>query len=107
MNVQEIRDQIMIDIRNQIPENIRIKSAYPNPFNPAINVNYSLSKPGNITLKIISISGTEICKILYDQQSAGEHTFRWNPEQYIASGVYIFSISSEYSSANRKLLYIK
>lgn len=96
-----------IDESNQMPENLRIKSAYPNPFNPAINVNYSLSKPGNITLKIISISGTEVCKILYDQQSAGEHIFRWKPEQYIASGVYFFSIASPYSSANRKLLYIK
>jgi len=92
---------------NQIPEKLLIKSAYPNPFNSAINVHYAISISGDIRLEIISIDGTEVFQKLYAQQGAGEQIFRWKPEHYISSGVYFLSITSAFSSANTKLLYIK
>ena len=96
-----------IDDLNQIPEKLLIKSAYPNPFNSAINVHYAISISGDIRLEIISIDGTEVFQKLYAQQGAGEQIFRWKPEHYISSGVYFLSITSAFSSANTKLLYIK
>mgnify|MGYP001166267320 FL=1 len=96
-----------IDDLIQIPKKLLISSAYPNPFNSAINVHYAISISGDIRLDIISIDGTEVFQKLYAQQGTGEHIFRWKPECYISSGVYFLSITSAYSSVNTKLLYIK
>ena len=95
-----------IDESFQMPENLHIKSAYPNPFNPTVNINYTLSKPGDITLKIYAVNGVQVFENSFDQ-AMGKHEFRWHPENHISSGIYIFSIASNHSIVNRKLVYIK
>ena len=96
-----------IDESFQMPKKMHIKSAYPNPFNSAVNIHYTLSNPRDITLKIFSINGTQILKESFPQQTVGKHVFRWQPEKHIASGIYFLTLSTSHGIVSRKLLFIK
>lgn len=47
----------IIQISNEIASSYKLSRNYPNPFNPVTNINFSLPKAGNVSLKVFDISG--------------------------------------------------
>lgn len=83
---------------------------YPNPFNPDKEVGtirYSLSKPGDVTIKIFDVSNTLVRKLLdHASRSSGtEYSEAWNGRndngRIVSNGVYFFVIES--SSGERAI----
>ena len=90
-----------------MPDNVRINSCFPNPFNPSVTINYEIVYPSDITLKIYAVNGAQVFENSFDQQAMGQHEFRWQPENHIPSGIYIFSVASNHKYSKQKLVYIK
>lgn len=69
-----------------------LSSAYPNPFNPAAQISYSLAGPSRVSLVIYDILGREIVTLANGYQQAGRYTVTWNSTQKsgipVSSGVY-------------------
>lgn len=89
------------------PDNIRINSCFPNPFNPSVTIHYEIAYPSDINLKISALNGAQVFENSFAHQAVGQHEFRWHPENYISSGIYFLSLSSHRSIVTRKLLLIK
>ncbi len=81
-------------------ENIYV---YPNPFNPDlgnVKFRFSLSSPGNITIKVYDVSNRLVATVINnDQMEANEElSVPWNGKndngQIVANGVYFYIIES-------------
>jgi M6 family metalloprotease-like protein len=70
-----------------VPTNFKIKSAYPNPFNPIINIQYQTPFQSHITLEIIDIKGRLITRLVNKIHSPGAYDIHWNAGGY-SSGIY-------------------
>ena len=70
---------------------------FPNPFNPATHIQYSLPRSGEVTLIIYNILGQKVRQLLNNQtQSAGSYTIEWDGRNRIgnptSSGIYMYRI---------------
>ena len=89
-----------------LPQKFMINSAYPNPFNPHINIDYSLIEPSEIYFYFYDISGKLIDKIDVGFVSKGDYSLLWNPEN-IHSGVYFAVISNGTEKNIKKITLLK
>lgn len=81
-------------------------TAYPNPFNPSVNIAYSLPEVSDISIKIYDMLGKEIFSQKENNIAAGNHTFRWNAADY-STGTYICKIQAGSNTKTLKLLLLK
>ena len=96
-----------------IPQNFKLYQNYYNPFNTSIRSNTTikvdLPEPSNLELKIYDILGREVKTLFSGSKLQGQHLFFWygndNYGSRVASGVYIYRIStSGYNSARKMIL---
>ena len=82
-------------VSDPVPDlsNFEITQNFPNPFNPATKINYYISYPGQVKIKIYNIQGQLIQKVFSGLRSAGTHSliFEGTDEngQDLPSGFYI------------------
>ena len=60
------------------PLHFELKQNYPNPFNPVTSINYRLSEPNFVTIKIFNLMGQQVRVLVGEKKLAGEHTIFWN-----------------------------
>lgn len=77
------------ELVNQNPTVFSISSAYPNPFNPATTISFSLNQTVSIQMNVYSITGERVQSWNTTKQFAsGEHSIVLNLSG-IASGLYL------------------
>ena len=79
---------------------------YPNPFNPTTNINYSLDRAGNATLKVYDITGRVVATLVNTRQNAGDHTIAFDATN-LASGVYIYTLQANGLRLTNRMTLIK
>ena len=79
---------------------------YPNPFNPSTEINYTLAKSGNITLKIYNLLGSEIATLVSGFMEAGKHSVKFDATD-ITSGIYFYTIKADNFTSTRKMILMK
>jgi hypothetical protein len=83
----------------------------PNPFNPATEIRYRSSRAGPVALEIFDPRGRRVWQRTWSQQSAGEHVVHWQARsrdgEPLASGVYLYRISTASGSLTRKMTLIR
>ena len=92
------------------PESFKLGVPYPNPFNPVIAIEYSLSYTSKIKLTIYDLLGRQV-EILYNgKQHLGNYTISWDASNY-SSGVYFIKMnvgdSQSPISQSRKVVLLK
>lgn len=94
------------DASSTLPTKYDLLQNYPNPFNPSTIIKYQLPESGFVTLKVYSITGSEICTLVSETKSAGTHEVRFNASN-LTSGTYIYKIQSGNFSQTKKMLLVK
>jgi len=89
-----------------IPDNYRIASIYPNPFNPVTSITYGLPENTEIQITVFDMSGTQIATLINSFQIAGYHTISWNASSY-PSGVYLIRMDSGEFTQTQKVVLVK
>lgn len=74
-------------IESTVPKDFLLSPNFPNPFNPETNIEFSLPKSGNLSLKIYDINGREVENLYNGKTEAGEYRTVWNATGK-ASGIY-------------------
>jgi len=99
------------DKEKNIPINFRLSQNYPNPFNPTTSIMFSTPIKQMVKIEIFDLQGRLINTIYEGIAQPGEHTVRWEANDYdhnsIPSGVYFYRLSSENYYKTRKMLYLK
>jgi photosystem II stability/assembly factor-like uncharacterized protein len=91
---------------NLITTDFNLFQNYPNPFNPNTTIEYYLSKPSFVRLRIYDVSGREVKNIFDSYQIAGEHKIRFVSDGF-ASGVYFYSIETNFGTMTKKMMVLK
>jgi hypothetical protein len=85
---------------------LNIVSAYPNPFNPVTNIQYTLSDPANVQVVIYDILGRQVDMFETGYKSYGTHSITWNAENR-SSGLYYVQIISGENIQTQKVMLLK
>tara|TARA_B100002051_G_scaffold230330_1_gene227821 strand:+ start:11258 stop:12589 length:1332 start_codon:yes stop_codon:yes gene_type:complete len=84
-----------------------INNIYPNPFNPATNINFNLEKSEIININIYDLYGNKLETLINNELlSAGNHNLIWNASN-LSSGIYFINISNGLESSNKKIILQK
>ncbi len=79
---------------------------YPNPFNPVTTISYNILQAGFVSLKIYDILGREVATLVSDYKPQGKYFAQFNANN-LASGMYIYRLTSGNNSIVKKMLLIK
>ncbi|MEJ2628788.1 MAG: T9SS type A sorting domain-containing protein, partial [bacterium] len=101
-NIEYSKNDVII--QTGIDDNVRteldfkLRSNYPNPFNPETTINYHIEKNGQVRLVIYNSQG-RIVRCLVDRyQNRGKYAVQWNglddSGKPVGSGLYFCRLSS-------------
>ncbi|MFZ1320604.1 MAG: T9SS type A sorting domain-containing protein, partial [Ignavibacteria bacterium] len=96
----------IVNTGGEIPVDYTLGQNYPNPFNPETNINFTIPKSGNVTLKIYDVSGKEVSTLVNEVKNAGNYIVGFNAAN-LPSGAYFYRLESSSFSATKKMMLIK
>ncbi len=83
----------------------------PNPFNPATEIRFELTRTADATLAIFDASGAHVVTLRRGALPAGAHRVRWNGAdargERVGSGVYFCRLDAGEEVLTRKLVLLK
>lgn len=95
----------------EIPLKTTINSIYPNPFNPTINVAYSLKEAAEVSFVIYNHRGQQIKSFAPMHKQSGWHSLRWdgvdNNGNACGNGIYLLRFKAGNTIQTRKVSLIK
>ena len=77
-----------------------IDRVYPNPFNPVVNIDYSLSTSSFINIFIYDLNGQIVDNLFSGYKSIGNHSIVWNASGY-SSNAYILRLIANHVDLSR------
>ena len=99
-----------------IPKETALLANYPNPFNPETWLPYQLAAPAEVTLTIYDMNGGVVRRLDVGHQAAGMYRSRnralyWDGRndhgEFVASGLYFYTLKAGEFAATRKMLIRK
>ena len=97
-----------VDNRNlaPIPATPQLSQPYPNPFNPACTIAFTLPEDGLVSLTITGTSGRQVATLASGFLVAGVHVIHWNANGF-ASGIYFCTLRVGSFVETKKLSLLK
>ena len=89
-----------------IPGYFSLDQAYPNPFNPTVNIPFTLSKLSHVTIDIYDINGNKIDKLANDIYPSGTYNITWEADGF-SSGAYIIIANFDGETQQQKIVLMK
>ena len=86
-------------------------SNYPNPFNPEVNISFSLPERSLVKLSIYNLKGQLVKTLINEKYENGNFNIKWNgrnkQNEPVASGVYFYKFESKKFSKIKKILLFR
>lgn len=90
----------------ELPTGLVLRSAWPNPFNPATTIELAVAHEGPVDLGIYNLRGARVATLASSVLGRGLHTFRFDGSA-LASGPYYAHVSGPAGQHTLRLLLIK
>lgn len=94
------------DVEYEFDKSFALFQNYPNPFNPTTRISFNIPNDEKVELKIYDIFGRDVKTLLNELLEAGHHEVEFNASR-LASGMYIYKITSGNLSQIRKMMLVK
>jgi len=83
----------------------------PNPFNPRVEIAYTLEKPGRVTIRIYDVRGRAVTTLVEATRPAGPDRVVWegidDRGSSVASGVYFVRMEAPGHEFQRRLALVR
>ena len=95
----------------ETPTVLALSQNYPNPFNPETTIRFDLPQPTEIELVIHNLAAQKVVTLVQGNRPAGSYSLRWDGRddhgRELASGVYLYRLSTADGITTRKLLLLR
>jgi photosystem II stability/assembly factor-like uncharacterized protein len=102
---------VFVQNKKKIVKSFLLSQNYPNPFNPTTTIEYILTEPSNVLIRIYDGLGKELLTLINTYQTSGKHFVKWygkdSKGNEVSSGVYIYRIDTGKFSESKMMLLIK
>ena len=88
------------------PSGYKLGAAYPNPFNPSTNIEYSLLEQGYANISVYDLQGRVIKELVSEYKDQGDYEIVWDATN-IPSGVYFIQMNINSFASTQKVMLIK
>jgi hypothetical protein len=88
------------------PVGFALSQNYPDPFNPSTSIAFTIPSQEQTRLTVHDLLGREIASLIDGTMPAGSHTIVWNASG-VASGVYLYTLTSGHYTSTRKLVLLR
>ena len=92
------------------PNSYKLYDNYPNPFNPATTIEYTVRAynhtPQNVDLSIYNSLGQKITTLVSGKKEAGRHQVEWDASGF-SSGVYFYKLRAGEFVAVKKMVLMR
>jgi len=106
-----VQGVVSVDEMVTLLEAFQLYPNYPNPFNPATTLSFSVNQTQVVRLSVFNIKGTRVRDIYSGYINSGRHSFSFdaqNPDGTgLATGVYLLRLETEQGSQVRRMLFLK
>jgi len=89
-----------------LPSQYQLGQNFPNPFNPATTIRYSISQTSKVTLKVFDLLGKEIQTLVNTAQIPGQYQVTFDARN-LTSGVYFYRLTAGSFTETKKLVLMK
>jgi hypothetical protein len=102
---------VSVNDQTSRPHKPQLDHCWPNPFNPATRIGFSLPWPGLVRLEVFTVSGRQVITLIEGRLSAGHHEIRWSgcdaAGRCLPSGVYVYRLSAGDHVESRSMLLLR
>ena len=92
--------------RTGIPAEYSLSQNYPNPFNPSSTIEYTLPRPGDVSLVVYNLRGEAVAFLINGAMPAGNHRVIWDASN-VSSGIYFYRLQTGDFVRTRKMVLLK
>lgn len=97
--------------RLEVPLRYDVKQNHPNPFNSSTAIDYDMPWEATVFIAVYNVLGQRVRTLAYESKHAGSHTISWDGRDdsgtSVASGVYLYLVSTVNSYKIRKMILVK
>lgn len=94
------------EMDRDVVEMFTLSQNYPNPFNPSTMIRFQLPVSSYVSLKVYDLLGREVANLVDERESSGSHSVRFDASG-LASGIYIYRLSTGDQAITRKMILMK
>ncbi len=88
------------------PEGFSLSQNFPNPFNPATTIEFSLSQNEMVNLSVYDINGQLVTELISTSMEKGTYKYTFDASK-LASGTYIYTLKAGALTASKKMTLLK
>jgi photosystem II stability/assembly factor-like uncharacterized protein len=96
---------------NLIPRTLTLEQNFPNPFNPATTISFSLPVTSEVLLEVLNTNGQLVRTLLQERREAGAHVVNWDGRDEqgrgVTSGMYFYQLHAGRQVLQKKLLLLR
>jgi endo-1,4-beta-xylanase len=89
-----------------VPTEYSLSDNYPNPFNPATKITYTLKDAADVKLEVFDIAGRLVATLADGRQTAGAHEVSFDARS-LASGIYFYRLHAGSFTQTKRMLLVK
>jgi hypothetical protein len=89
-----------------IPDKFKLSQNFPNPFNPATRIDFSIPKLSNVRLSVYDITGKEVALLVNQKLDNGSYYYQFNGEK-LSNGMYFYKLTAGDFSETKKMILVK
>jgi hypothetical protein len=89
-----------------LPSEFRLEQNYPNPFNPSTRITFVLPSSAKTSLEVFNMLGQKVATLMNGFATAGAHEVQFDAA-HLASGVYLYRLTSGTFTDVKKLMLVK
>ncbi len=106
-----LNPSIVSDVANLLPSRTQLGKAWPNPFNPRVNLRLSLAESGWTRVAVYDQRGHLVVTLADGYLPAGDHAVVWQGrdarDQSVAAGVYFVRLQTGEAVASQKVVLVE
>ncbi len=86
-------------------------AAWPNPFNPDVNIAFNLASGTSVKVEVFNIRGQKVASLSDGKMAGGRHTLVWNGKdstgRNVGSGLYFARVRTPQKTQTVKMMLMK